>query len=308
EPEFPFQDELDLDLPIDILQSFSTYPPQNYNPNSPKYAYATFMATRSPSLKDPYYLAIHSLIHRLLWSPRSRSTSHPFIVYVASFVTPTQRALLSGAGALVRDLAPLDWNPSVPGIQHRWKDLFAKLNMWNDTEFERIAFLDADAFPVQNIDAMFDVAPAQPCVADRLTLDDVLSDGSSVCEDYVFAGVPQDPFNATHPNINVGSMVFSPSKRMHERLLRNYGKTDRYDCLMAEQAFLNWQFEASGAFPASVLEREWGGFFPGEGEEGRLRVVHEKIWMEGGWLGREWEVGWKEMVGFYGSEGFAGAR
>ena len=309
EAEYQFQQDLDLDLPIEKLQSLSTHNPHNYNPTSPQtYAYATFMATRNPSLKDPYFLAIHSLIYRVLWSQRTRTTSYPFIVFVADFVTPAQRTLLSGAGAIVRELAPLDWEPNIPGVQKRWKDLFAKLNMWNETDFSRILFLDADAFPLENIDAMFDVAPVRSCDAAKLTLDDLLPDETPVCEDYIFAGVPQDPL-APEGEINVGSMVFTPSARMHARLLQNYVKTERYDCLMAEQAFLGWQFSHEGPFPASALGREWGGFFPQEDEEGKLKVVHEKIWVAGeGWMRREWEGTWVEMLGFYESAEFEVSR
>ncbi|KAF1951339.1 nucleotide-diphospho-sugar transferase, partial [Byssothecium circinans] len=314
----PFQKDLDLDLPISIFKQLSSNAPHNYHPTNPNpkskskpYAYATFMATRNPSLKDPYYLAIHSLVYRILWSQRSRTDKYPFIVFVATFVTPEQRALLRGAGAIVRELSPLEWNPNVPGVQHRWKDLFAKLNMWRETEFERIIFLDADAFPLANIDAMFDLAPIQHCIPEKLSADDKLADGTHACgEPYIFAGVPQQPFNATAPNINVGSMLFTPSRAMHKRLLQNYVKTDRYDCLMAEQAFLNWQFEPEGAFPPTLLERPWGGFFPKEDEEGTLKVVHEKLWSYGeeSWMGREWVGTWREMLFFYEGDGFAKLR
>ncbi|KAF2646504.1 nucleotide-diphospho-sugar transferase [Massarina eburnea CBS 473.64] len=309
--EFPFQKDLDLDLPIEIFKELSNNKPHNYHPDGPKtYAYATFMATRNPSLKDPYYLAIHSLIYRILWAPRSRSDKYPFIVFVASHVTPEQRALLRGAGAIVRELSPLEWNPNVPGVQSRWKDLFAKLNMWKQTDFSRILFLDADAFPLANLDAMFDVPPMQQCQGGKVSEDDKLADGTSVCEPYVFAGVPQQPFNTTDPNINVGSMVFTPSDRMHQRLLQNYVKTDRYNCLMAEQAFLNWQFEPLGAFPATSLQREWGGFFPSEDEAGKLKVVHEKLWSYGevSWMGKEWVGRWREMLFFYSGDGFSKLR
>ena len=245
-------------------------------------------------------MAIQSLIYRVLWSPRSRTAAFPFVVFVANFVTPEQREVLSGAGAVVRELAPLEWNPNVEGVQHRWKDLFAKLNMWGQTEFSRILFLDADAFPVTNIDSIFDLAPIQNCVESKLQLDDSLLDGTSVCEPYVFAGVPQNPFDETNININVGSMVFSPSERMHQRLLQNYVKTDRYDCLMAEQAFLNWQFSVDGAFPPTRLERQYGGFFPAEDEEGKLKVVHEKLWSDQRtWMKQEWLTQWQEMLSFY---------
>jgi hypothetical protein len=195
-PEFAFQENLELDFPFAALQQFSTHAPLHYDPNGPKtYAYATFMATRNPSLKDPYFLAILSVVHRILWSPRTRTQKYPFIVFVADFVTAEQRALLSGAGAVVRQLAPLEWHCEKPGYQKRWNDLFAKLNMWAETDFSRILFLDADAFPLQNIDDMFDVAPVQECKMEKLDLDDVLPGLENICTSYVFAGVPQSPFS-----------------------------------------------------------------------------------------------------------------
>jgi inositol 3-alpha-galactosyltransferase len=311
EPTYAFQNDLDIELPDSILQQSSSSLPLHYVPNKPKgYAYATFMATRNPSLRDPYFLAIQSLIYRLLWSPHSRTKKgYPFIVFVADFVTQEQRALLSGAGALVRVLKPLEWHCESAGAQARWKDLFAKLNMWAEIEFERILFLDADAFPLSNIDAMFEIAPVKHCVEHKLDIDDFLPDRTPICEPYVFAGVPQDPLNPKHIGVNVGSMLFTPSLRMHQRLVQNYLKTDHYDCTMAEQAFLNWQFSPEGAYPPTELERQWGGFFPRKDEEGTLKVVHDKIWAIGEeWLRREWEKEWKEMLIWYKSEEFLETR
>lgn len=310
-PEFEFQNDLNLNFPAAILRQYGNEAPINYISNGQKtFAYATFMATRNPSIKDPYFLAIQSLIHRILWSPLTRTQkSYPFIVFVADFVTQEQRSLLAGAGAVVRELKALEWHCDSPGYQKRWNDLFAKLNMWAETEFERLLFLDADAFPLVNIDGVFDVASVQKCQDDKIQLVDFLADSTPVCEPYVFAGVPQSIFAPASPNINVGSMVLSPSERMHQRLLQNYPKTDHYDCAMAEQAFLNWQFSPSGAFPPTELEREWGGFFPKEDEEGKLKIVHEKIWVaKEGWMKREWERGWKEMVEWYASEKFVRER
>ncbi|KAF1995068.1 glycosyltransferase family 8 protein [Amniculicola lignicola CBS 123094] len=308
-PEFPFQQDLTLDLPASIRE-FIAHKPHNYITDGPKsHAYATFMATRNPSLKDPYYLAIHSLIYRLLWSPRSRTEKYPFIVFVGEWVTPEQRQLLSGAGAIVRELQSLEWNPNVEGVQPRWKDLFAKLNMWRETEFDKIMFLDGDAFPTSNLDEIFDVTDTQECIREKLGIDDFLGDGDPVCEPYVFAGVPQNPDRETDVNINVGSMIFTPSDKMHARLLQNYVKTDHYDCLMAEQAFLNWQFNINGAFPGKQMDRTWGGAFPKDNDEGTLKVVHEKLWAaEKGWLKAEWETRWGEMVLFYMGDEFGKRR
>ncbi|OAG12736.1 nucleotide-diphospho-sugar transferase, partial [Paraphaeosphaeria sporulosa] len=308
--EFGFQQDLELDLPVDVLRKFSNNRPHNYDPAGPKTnVYATFMGTNNPSIKDPYYMAIHSLIYRLLWSPKSRSEKYAFVVYVAKYVTPEQRELLAGAGAIVRELEMLEWDPQDEGIQKRWKNLFAKLNMWKETEFSRIFSLDADAFPVANIDGIFDTATEQTCIEAKLTPEDYLPDGTSACEPYVFAGIPQDPFNPVAKSINGGALVFSPSTRMHQRFLQNYLKYDRYDVKLVEQAFLNWQFDINGAFPAQLLDREWNAAFPNEEDEGKVKVVHEKIWSEDReWLKKEWVNEWIAMTQFYMSEAFSNAR
>lgn len=305
-----FQKDLDLTLPVDTFNSLSQYAPHNYNPSDDTgYTYATFMASRNPSIEDPYYLAIHSLIYRILWSPRSKTSAHPFVVFVGDFVPEEQRQLLRGAGAIVRELAPLPWNPTDPGVLDRWKDLFAKLNMWNETDFSRILFLDADAFPVAPIDDMFELKKVWHCIESKMQMDDFLPDGDAVCEPYIFAGVPADPYSIFDANINVGSMVFTPNAKQHQRLLQNYLKFDKYNVKMAEQAFLNWQFGINSAYPPGMLEREYGAFFPNAEEHTRLKVVHEKIWAaESGWMKEEWEGTWQEMLSFYGSEEFKQAR
>lgn len=305
-----FQEDLPLKLPVDTLNSLSKHSPRNYNPNdAAAYTYATFFASRNPSIEDPYYLAIHSLIYRILWSPRSKTSKHPFVVFVADFVPPEQRRLLAGAGAIVRDLAPLPWHPTDAGILERWKDLFAKLHMWNETSFSRILFLDADAFPIAPIDDMFELKKVRKCIESKMQLDDFLPAGEPVCEPYIFAGVSADPYSIFDVDINVGSMVFTPNTKQYQRLLQNYLKFDKYDVKMAEQAFLNWQFGINSAYPPGILSREYGAFSPKENGETGLKVVHEKIWaaQRGPWKD-EWENTWKEMMTFYGSEEFVTAR
>lgn len=308
--DFDFQKDLSLDLPVDIFNNLRLYAAHNHDTNVPEsYAYATFFASHNPSIEDPYYLAIHSLIYRILWSPRSKTSKHPFVVFVADFVTQEQRDLLAGAGAIVRELAPLPWNPTDPGVQDRWKDLFAKLNMWNETLFSRILFLDADALPLANIDDMFELKNMRSCIESKMQLDDFLPGGDPVCEPYIFAGVPVDTSSVFDANINVGSMVFTPNARQHQRLLQNYLKFDKYDVKMAEQAFLNWQFGINSAYPPDMLEREYGAFFPDEKGEMGMKVVHEKIWAaHSGYWKDEWDNTWKEMLQFYRSEVFSAAR
>jgi alpha-N-acetylglucosamine transferase len=156
---------------------------------------------------------------------------------------------------------------------------------------------------------MFELKKEWHCIETKMQLDDFLPDGEPVCESYIFAGVPADPYSIFDANINVGSMVFTPNSKQHQRLLQNYLKFDKYDVKMAEQAFLNWQFGINSAYPPGMLEREYGAFFPSEEEHGKLKVVHEKIWAaEGGWMRQEWDDTWEEMLEYYGSDEFKAAR
>ncbi|KAJ8117042.1 hypothetical protein OPT61_g1681 [Boeremia exigua] len=307
---FDFQKDLNLELPVDTFARLSENSPHNRNlEGAQPYAYATFFASRNPSTEDPYYLAIHSLIYRILWAPRSRTSQYPIIVFVGDFVSTEQRRLLAGAGAIVKELATLPWHPEDPGVQERWKDLFAKLHMWNETSYNRILFLDADALPIAPIDEMFELKKVRNCIESKMQLDDFLPGGEPICEPYIFAGVPHDPYSIFDVDINVGSMVFTPNARQHQRLVQNYLKFDKYDVKMAEQAFLNWQFGINSAYPPGMLEREYGAFFPNADGEKGIKIVHEKIWaVQSGHWKDEWDGTWKEMLDFYRSEAFIAAR
>ncbi|KAF7858016.1 hypothetical protein EAF04_009372 [Stromatinia cepivora] len=316
---YPFQDDLPLPLGTLDLKTLATKWPHNYDPAAPigsRFAYATFMNTHNPSIRDPYFMAVQSLIYRVLWRPSSKTHSYPFIAFVASHVTQDQRQLLAGAGAIVRELGPLDWNPNTKDLADgedkpifsRWRDTFSKLHMWAQTDFDRILFLDADAFPLENIDEMFDLVPPKACNALKQETSDYFPDGSASCngEEFIFSGVPQVP--GIPVEINVGAMVFTPSQSIYKRFLQNYQKYNMYNTNMADQAFLAWQFKQDGAFPVTPLERKWGGFFPREEDRGKLKVVHEKLWASEGWLLEEWMEGWREMLGWYDGGVFDGER
>ncbi|KAB8292561.1 hypothetical protein EYC80_008269 [Monilinia laxa] len=284
--KYPFQDDLSLPLPTLNLKTLANKWPHNYNPATPvgsRYAYATFMNTHNPSIRDPYFMAVQSLIYRVLWRPSSKTNSYPFIAFVASHITQEQRRILAGAGAIVRELDPTDWNPSPKDLASgedtpilgRWRDTFSKLHMWSQTDFDRILFLDADAFPLENIDAMFDLAAPKACNALRQEADD-----------------------------------FFPRRiaELSWRFLQNYRKYAMYNTNMADQAFFAWQFKTDGAFAATPLERRWGGFFPREDDRGKLKVVHEKLWASKGWLLEEWMDGWREMLEWYDGGGIEKER
>ena len=301
EEVYAFQQDIPYSQPSLNLSSLAHHHPHNLPSTGQHPTYATYFSSRNTSLHDPYFIATQQIIYRTLWSPTSASATYPFTVFVGPFIPDEQRNIFRGAGANVVELPVVEWKPT-QDTYARWKDLFSKLHMWNQTQFSRIAFLDSDAFPLQNIDDIFDISTPQTCVSSKLELED-LAHEQEICE-YVFAGTEM----LDSKEINGGVTVLSPNPAMHAHLLRNMVKTDQFDASMVEQGFLNWQFKASGAFPTQFLPRAYNGFFPQPNERFQLKVVHEKLWAVDLWGDDIFNSTWTEMLQFYDSSAFVEMR
>lgn len=311
---FPFQaDLLDYRPPKLPITTLTQYAPHN-DRGPGQSAFATYLSTRNNSIHDPYFLAAQQLVYRLLWDPKSRSTApHPVIVFVAPFIPTEQRDILRAQGAIVRELGLIPWDPPAGADADnifpfaRWKDLFSKLNIWAQTDLARIVFLDLDAFPVANIDALLtpEIAPRRMCVAELLPAEDKPRE-KEICE-YVYAG-----HNGGQGAVNVGVIVLEPNLAMHARLLRESRDTSKFDNKMAEQAFLNYAFGTEGPFPPTELGRMWNGFYPQDTDQGVIKIVHEKLWMDfdesAKWIKGIFREGWDEILELYESDRFVEMR
>ncbi len=247
-------------------------------------------------------MSTQQVIYRTLWSPTTASPRYPFTVFVAPFIPQRQRDLFLGAGAHVIELPLIDYTPVNAEIYARWKDLFSRLHMWNQTQFTRIAFLDGDAFPLQQGDDIFEAARPQKCVREKLDAAD-LAAVDEIC-DYVFSGVPM----LNGAEISMAVAVLAPNEAMHARLLRNMDQTDKFDNSLVEQGYLSFQFERGGAFPVQHLPRMFNGYYPQPEERWSLKIVHEKLWIFDVWGDGLFEQGNSEMVRFYDSEEFVERR
>lgn len=301
--EFKFGFQLDLKFPNPDwdVHHLKQYKPHNYHgPGHP--TIATYLSTRNGSLHDPYFQAAQQLAYRVLWDPRSRSKKYPLTVFVAPFIEQDQRDILTAAGAIVRELDLVEWQPTVDSWG-RWKDVFSKLNIWGQTDFSRVLFLDLDAHPLQNIDEIFDIAEPQKCRKELLSAED-RAHADEMCE-YVFSGTEI----SDSKEINVGVMILQPNKMMQQRLLRESKYTENFDNHMAEQAFLNYMFGQKSAFPTQLLDRKWNGFYPQKNEEGLLKIIHEKLWtMEDHWAMYYFRDTWKDMLLAYEGQEFLNRR
>jgi inositol 3-alpha-galactosyltransferase len=324
------EDDLGLAFPNDPVPRFnfaslSKYPAHNINEPS-KFAFATLYCTRKAHTRGPYFETTQSIIWRLLWS--EYRSKHPLIVFVCPFIPEEQRRILRGQGALVKEIELLDdIIPDEAISTKRWIDVLSKLNMWKEVEWKRIVFLDSDAFPVTNIDDIFDVVPVQKCKKEALSPEDkaVVNNGKGgedMCN-YVYAGVSQ----FSPDNINAGMLVLKPNLDMHAKLLRAARSTGDYDVKDMEQGVLKSKnaFAADGPFPVNRLAPVWNAVPEyyikyledgAEATEGPVRILHVKWWngLWGAWnnltqLNNRWDLDWMTMCRFYDSDdGFIEAR
>lgn len=183
--------------------------------------------------------------------------------------------------------------------------MFSKLEMWHQLEFSRIAYLDGDAFPILNIDGLFDIAKWQMCKPELLPPGDQPV-SKEICR-YTFAGF--NDFNG----INAGVLVFNPNEPMYGRLIRESLNQTNFDNGFMEQALLHYTYNPDGPFPPGEFNQSWNAG-PDLTRDGvKQFIVHHKLWAteyddEKVWYKKEFKHTWADMLEFYASDDFKKAR
>jgi alpha-N-acetylglucosamine transferase len=141
----------------------------------PKYAYTTFLSPPTFkgttehqndtnydafALKDPYFVSVRVLNYQILHAQETRTRlGIPFVVLTMPRVPQVQLDVLRKEGATIVTVEPLD----IPDLfdksfieSSRFKDVLAKLRLWQLTDYTKVLFLDADTFLLRNLDGIFD--------------------------------------------------------------------------------------------------------------------------------------------------------
>lgn len=307
-----FQNDLDPEiypLPKFDVEKLQYLAPHNYRGLNQD-TFATYYATRNGTLQDPFFISALQIVYRLLYDQRSKSEKHPVTVFVAPFVPEEHRKYFAAAGALVRELSLVEFVPA--GVTFgRWRDMFSKLEMWRQLDFSRIAYMDSDAFPVNNTDAIFDAVQDQKCKPDLLPKEDQPF-ASTIC-DYALAGAMEAEGNFFQ-GVNAGVLVFKPNRAMYTRLLRSiHDERHKWDSTYMEQAYLNWMYRKDGPFPYQSIAKAWNAppDFRDKGKE--HFIVHDKMWShifddKDLWVGEHYKQTWADMLALYESEEFVRLR
>lgn len=247
----------------------------------PKRAFATFLSGRQENdmENDNYFTGTRVMAYQLLHQPGVKS-KYPFLVFVTKYVTKAKRDVLRNEGAIVIDAPDVKNNGHF--ITDRWKDIYSKLRIFEQTQYELIAFLDNDMLITKNMDSIFD----EPEVVEQYTNVDKLVEKKEVYPDsYLIVGAI-DTFKVDHampPNegtyFNGGFFLVKPDKKLY-----NYYEylisTDRCDSKYAEQDLLNCAHDTNGPMPAKIFAPGvWSANWPSMKDyKYGTAAIHEKFW------------------------------
>ena len=245
-------------------------------------------------------------------APSTRTTnSIPFIVVCAS-VSPHKRARLEKDGAIVVEVEEIS-DPEWIKTRQQWRGVMTKLRVFEQDQYEKLLFLDADMLIVRPLDDIFeDHGTRMETLPANVTS---LADEGRLPPSYMLAGQAQQrdrqhpyPPPANEDWFCSGFFVFSPSQEMFNYYLSLVTLENRFDPFYPDQNLLNYAHRWDGPMPWTKFNYTWTTTFPTIKEyEMGAASLHEKYWLEEyrkeefgqDVLGRMWLEAKGNMTEFY---------
>ncbi|WLI78706.1 glycosyltransferase family 8 protein [Kosakonia sp. H02] len=203
-------------------------------------------------LTQPEYVPGVEALQRSL---RKCGSPWPLVVMVTEKINAATRQHLRAQACEVREVPVVGPNPALVHryANARFAEVWSKLAVWTLTEYQRVAFLDADMLVVQNMDEVFELPLAEgtlaACHACRCNPNQIARYPASWRPENCYYSWCEDPqMNASPPAsvdnyLNGGFLVLIPDKAVYQQMMaRLAAKEDISDWVFAEQDFLNEMF------------------------------------------------------------------
>lgn len=315
-------------------------------PPAPRYAFATFLGNYTDGDKparqsqvggdpDGYFLGARYLNYMLNHNPMTRSRDPiPLLVLATPDVYPYKIQQLTDEGARVIMTEKIPAPSWMKMGDTRYADVLTKLNLWRLTEFDKIAFFDADILVTAPLDGIFGdpASEPRPNGGEGATLDE------SLPSSYVFAAHPENfrydhpippspvdlfrrfdaEFLKAHPipervlrpdYLNAGFFVMSPGQQIYDLYISKLEQSFLGGS-MPEQDLLNSVHNQTGPMPWQMLDWRWNAHYPTLKDfYAGVKSMHDKFWKEESdepelnndtTLRKLWRGQIKEMERYYG--------
>lgn len=263
--------------------------------------------------EDAYFVATRVLGYQLMHQPETRSnTSIPFVVVVSDKVSHSKRARLEKDGAkvvVVDNISDPQWLTTI----QQYQGVLTKLRIFQQTEYEKMLYMDADMFITRRMDSIFEdegTRIQQPTIAK-----DTVPETAPLPSSFLLAGQPQQvsrvhsyPPDLTASWMCSGFMVFQPSQAIFSYYTSIALRPNSFDPHFPDQNLLNYAHRRDGPMPWTNVYYKWTTTFPTIKEYAMgAATLHEKYWVESnrveaegqGMLGEMWLKVKGDMERFY---------
>ncbi|SFT40089.1 Lipopolysaccharide biosynthesis protein, LPS:glycosyltransferase [Kosakonia arachidis] len=228
-------------------------------------------------LTQPGYLrGVETLQHSL----RASGSPWPLVVMVTPAIDDNLRQHLQMLGCRVKDVPVVGPDPALAHryANERFAEVWSKLAVWRLTEYQRVAFLDADMLVINNMDEVFSLPLAADaiaaCHACRCNPQHIASYPESWRPENCYYSWCDDPEMHGHPPasldnyLNGGFLVLTPDEAMYQQMMQRLSeKADISAYVFAEQDFLN-----------DIFRDRWQPLHYGYNALKTLALQHPQMW------------------------------
>jgi len=308
-----YQTEL-IRHPIPAQRPIQGTPPPPQGPR-PKLAIATFLTGQAGG--EHYFNLTKLIAYQLLHDKPTRITNPDisFVVLCGNKLTEDKRETLRKFGATVipvDDVKLPHWMTPVGGS---WSEQFTKLRVFEQTQFDRILYLDSDYLLMHPLDDIFDepiIRFLAPVIRDNIVSNLLAPDEGGFPPYWLFAARSEmggvhgvggldhvvPPLSSSY--FSAGFFIVAPDTAMFHHLMTVMQIRGRYATGMMEQDLLNYVFRRAGPMPWRELHWKWSTDFVNEQDVVfGVHGLHGKFWGEGPEAAKlTWALKMREMNEF----------
>ena len=169
----------------------------------------------------------------------------------------------------------------------RYQGVMTKLRVFQQTEYEKMLYMDADMFITRRMDDIFEDEGTR--IQKPRKANDTVLETAPLPSSFLLAGQAQQ-VNRVHPYppdpsldwMCSGFMVFKPSQEIFEYYASIARRENSFDPLFPDQNLLNYAHRWDGPMPWTKVYYKWTSTYPTIKEYAMgAAALHEKYWADG---------------------------
>jgi alpha-N-acetylglucosamine transferase len=149
------------------------------------------------------YLPGLLVLHKSL---ANTDTKYPFLVLITKDISTSTMSTLDKYHVSHKTVEMEIDNPTNVDRSHRWFPTYSKLNVFDQTQYDKVVYLDADMLILRNIDELFEHKHMSAVIAGGML-----------------------PGKSLRRHLNSGMFVIEPSRKLFEDMINKIGKIEKLE-------------------------------------------------------------------------------